>query len=209
MRSVVPLLVMMVVMGGCHQRFKKNVASLGEVRPQVLVTTGPSVLLGGAAGDGLVAAAVNITQAVKSVNTADRLAQAVDIDRVNSAFAESLVQALGAGPPFGTTPDPNASVLQVEVVSYGLEAPAMGLQGTFNYDLHVSIFKPDGSKVYNAQQGCNVPFGEASALSQALGTVNNVKQINEMTDEQIQEAFEGAAAGCGQQLVMRMRQHAG
>jgi hypothetical protein len=210
MRSVLPaLLVGMLILGGCHQRFKKNLGSIGDVRPQVLVTTGPSVMLGGSSGDGLLAAAVNVTQAVRSVNAADRLAEAVDVDRVNSAFAESLVQSLAGGPPFGTTPSPEASVLQVEVVSYGLQAPAMGMQGTFNYDLHVSIFKSDGSKVYNAHQGCNVAFGDASSLSQALGTVNNVKQINEMTDEQIQEAFEGAAAGCGQQLVMKMRQHAG
>jgi hypothetical protein len=210
MRSVVSwMLVGMVVLGGCHQRFKKNVGSVGDVRPQVLVTTGPSVMLGGSSGDGLLAAAVNVTQAVRSVNTAERLAGAVDIERVNSAFAESLVQSLGAGPPFGTTPDAKASVLQVEVISYGLEAPAMGMQGTFNYDLHVSIFKADGTKVYNAHQGCNVAFGDASGLSQALGTVNNVKQINEMTDEEIQAAFEGAAAGCGQQLVMKIRQHAG
>lgn len=209
-RLVLALILGSVLFGtGCHQRFKKHAASVGDVRPQVLVTTGPSVLLGGSSGDGLVDAAINIGQVVRSANVADRLAEAVDVDKVNSAFAESLVQALGDGPPFGSTTDGKASVLQVKVMSYGLQAPVMGVAGTFNYDLHVSIFMPDGKKVYNAQQKCNVAFGEASNLSKALGTVNNVKQVKEMSDEEIQAVFEGAAASCGEQLVMRMRQHAG
>src|SRR5262245_30837888 len=115
--------VLAVVLGsllfqaGCHQRFKKHVGSVGDVRPEVLATTGPSVVLGGSDGDGLVDAAINIGQAVRGAKVADRLADAVDVEQVNSAFAESLVQSLGSGPPFGSTTDPKASVLQVEVVS--------------------------------------------------------------------------------------------
>lgn len=212
MRSVVTVaivLAMTTIVGGCHQRFKKHVASIGDVRPEVIVSGGPSVVLGGSSGDGLLAAAVNVTQAVRAGDIAERLANAVDVDRVNSAFAEGLVEAIGAGPPFGTTPDRKASVLQVEVTRYGLEVPMMGMAGTFNYDLHVSIYMADGKKVYNTHLGCNVPFGEASALSQAIGTVNNAKQLREMSDEEIQSVFEGAAAGCGQQLVVKMRKHAG
>lgn len=199
----------LLLSAGCHQRFKKYVADIGDVRPEVTALGGPRVVLGGSEGEGLVAAAVNVAQAVRSIDASKRLADAVDVERVNSAFAEGLVQALGSGPPFGSTPDPKASVLQVEVTSYGLEAPVMGLAGTFNYDLHVSIYMVGGKKVYNARHGCNVPFGDASTLSQALGTVNNIKQLREMSDEEVQAVFEGAARACGQQLVLKMRRHAG
>lgn len=210
MRSRSALLVLAVLLGaGCHQRFKRHVADIGDVRPEVLTTGGPLVWLGGTQGDSLLAAAVNVSQAVRSGDAAKRLADAVDVERVNSAFASSLIETLGAGPPFGTTPDKSASVLQVEVTNYGLTAPAMGIAGTFHYSLSVSIFMAGGKKVYRSSLTCEVPFGEASTLSQVLGTVNNSKQLREMSDEEIQAAFEGAAIGCGQQLVMKMRQHAG
>ena len=84
----------------------------------------------------------------------------------------------------------------------------MGFAGTFNYDLHVSIFLSGAQKVYNTHQRCDVGFGEASALSQVLGTVDNVKQLDQMTDAQIQATFDNAAALCAQELVLRMRRHA-
>ena len=201
-------LVLLSTTAGCHARFKKNVGSIDDVRPQILVGTGPSVVLGGASGTDVVSSVVNVVQAVRSIDAAGRLAEAVDVEGVNSSFASGLERALGEGPPFGTSSDRAASLLEVEVVSYGLEAPVMGMAGTFNYDLHVSIYLPDGKKVYNTHQSCNVGFGQASAVSQALGTVNNVKQLDQMSDAEVQAVFEGAAAMCGEQLVMRMRKHA-
>lgn len=202
------LFVALSMMAGCHARFKRNVASIDDVRPQIIVSTGPSVVLGGAAGTDVVSTVVNVVQAVRSVDAAGRLAGAVDVEGVNSSFAAGLEHALGDGPPFGASADHEASLLEVEVVGYGLEAPVMGMAGTFNYDLRVSIFLPTGRKVYATHQSCNVGFGEASSLSQALGTVNNTKQLDQMTDAEIQAVFEGAASMCGEQLVMRMRKHA-
>jgi hypothetical protein len=202
------LLGVATVMPGCHARFKKYVDQIDEVRPQVITQAGPSVSLGGAGGDDLASAVVNVVQGVRAMKAADRLASAVRIDGVNSAFAAGVVEALGSGPPFGTSPDQDASLLQVEVVNYGLEAPVMGMAGTFNYDLRVSIYLPGGKKVYSAHHSCNVAFGDASAFSRAFGTVDNVRQLNEMSDDQIQEAFEWGARACGPQLVARMRKHA-
>ena len=159
-------------------------------------------------GDDLVSAAVNVVQGVRSIEAANRIARAVDIRGVDRAFKGSLKKALGDGPPFGTTDNPKGSLLQVSVVDYGLETPAIGMSGVFNYDLHIEIFLANGKKVYNGGQSCKVGFGDASALAEVLGTVNNVKQLNQMTDAEIQQTFEGAASLCGQQVVMKLRQQA-
>ncbi len=42
----------------------------------------------------------------------------------------------------------------------------------------------------------------------ALGTVDNVKQLNQLTDAELQATFEVAARACGQELAVRMRTHA-
>jgi hypothetical protein len=198
-------LMVVALSTGCHPRYKKYVSSIEDVRPQVLVTTGPSVNLGGASGDSVLAAAVNVVQGIRSIDAANRLAGAVDIHGVDKAFKAGLRKALGDGPPFGTTDDPKGSLLQVEVVDYGLESPMMGVAGVFNYDLHVEIYLANGKKVYNGHQECKIGFGDASALSQVLGTVDNVKQLDQMSDAEIQQTFENAAVLCGQDLVMKLR----
>ncbi|MEQ1502975.1 MAG: hypothetical protein ABMB14_12130 [Myxococcota bacterium] len=199
--------IVLVACAGCHARFKHHVDAIDAVRPEIRVTTGPSVLLGGVVGDGLVAAVVNVTQAVRSVQAADRLASAVDIGGVNSAFGEGLVKALGDGPPFGSAPDAG-DVMQIEVESYGLSAPVIGMAGSFTYDLHVEIFLDTGKKVYDAHQSCEVGFGDATALARAIGVVDNVHELAEMTDAEIQGAFEYAAKDCAGQFVDRLRRHA-
>ena len=45
-------------------------------------------------------------------------------------------------------------------------------------------------------------------VSVATGTVDNVKQLERMTDAEIQQVFEGAARSCGRELVVRVRKHA-
>jgi hypothetical protein len=149
-----------------------------------------------------------VVQGVRSVKAAERLSEAVDIDGVNRSFQKGLRTALGDGPPFGMSKDDDAALLQVEVVGYGLSAPVMGSPGTLHYDLKVSIYLPDGKKVYKTRQSCHVVFCDASGLSVSLGTVDNVKQLEQMSDADIQGAFASSASTCGQELVMRMRQHA-
>ena len=204
----VRVLALLALCAGCHARFKHHVADIGEVRPQVLVQGGPEVVLGSSGVDGLGGLAVDVVQGVRGAQAADRIAEAVEIKKVDKAFARGFGSALGAGPPFGASEDPAASLLQVEVLGYGLYAPVMGQPGSFLYQTRVSIYLPDGKKVYKVNHSCTVPFGDAMPVSVATGTVDNVKQLGQMSDAEIQQVFEGAARGCGEELVIRMRKHA-
>ncbi|MEQ1564628.1 MAG: hypothetical protein ABMA64_03235 [Myxococcota bacterium] len=201
------LLVAVMSLAGCHSRFKKYVNQIDAVKPRVVVTTGPSVTLGGATGDDLVSGVVNVVQGIRSIEAANRLAEAVDIQGVNKGLGRGFRKALGDGPPFTASNDDSAATMSIEVEDYGLESGAIGMQGVFNYNLHIEIFLPEGKKVYNSRLRCAVGFGDASALSQVLGTVDNVKQLNQMTDAQIQETFENAASMCAEELVMMIRRH--
>lgn len=205
-----PLAALSVVLlcAGCHARFKNHVDQIGDVRPQVIVSGGPEVVLGDSGMDGLAGLAVDVVQGVRGAQAAERIAEAVDIQRVDKAFARGFGKALGEGPPFGTSDEQSASLLQVEVQGYGLYAPVMGQQGSFHYDTRVSIYLPDGKKVYKVGHTCTIGFGDAMAVSVATGTVDNVKQLEQMTDREIQEVFVEAARTCGEQLVLRMRKHA-
>lgn len=203
------VLLALVALGvGCHAKFKKNASSLGEVRPQILLTTGPTVQLGHLHDDSIVAAVVNVVQEVKGVKVARRLADAVDIEAVNTAFGDSLVDVLKGGPPFGTTDREDASVLQVEIVRYGLFVPALGAPGEFDYQIRVRIYRPDGERVYSTSQTCATGAGDPGVVSEALWVVDNVKELEEMSDAQITDAFAATAAFCGSELVRRMRKHA-
>ena len=200
----------------CHARFKKYAPTLGEVRTQVMLTGGPYVHLGHVAGDGqgglvdLAAVAINVTQTVKEIDQTERIARAVRVEGVNAAMEGSLARTLGQGPPFAWTDRPDAGgFLQIEVLSYGLEVPALGAPGLFTWHLRTRIYKQDGRRVYTARTDCSANAGDPSVASIVFGTVNNVKQLREMSDEEIQYAFEGVGAWCGQEVVRRMRKHAG
>src|SRR5687768_3448443 len=96
-------LIVLPLVIGCHARFKKNVGSIDDVRPQILVSGGPTANLAGAYTTdddpvaGLVTGVVNVVQAVRSVQAADRIGEAVDVNGVNAAFAGGLQRALGNG----------------------------------------------------------------------------------------------------------------
>ncbi len=201
-------LVVCALGSGCHARFKKAVGNLDQVRPQLVMSGGPAVQLGHVYDEGLVGAVVNIAQDVKGVKVADRIASSVDVDGVNAAFSAGLADTLGAGPPFGLTQDPKASLLQVEILSYGLNVPQMGAPGSFTYTIRVGIYEPTGRRVYKTVRSCSTGVGSPSPVAQALLLVNNVKQLEEMSDRELQRAFEGASYYCGIELVTKMRKHA-
>ena len=207
------LTLLLLPLAACHPIFKREAPTLGAVRPQVVLTGGPYVQLGhvenpnGAVG--LVGTVVNIVQDVKSVNLAERVERAVQIPDVNAAFVDSLVKTLGEGPPFGTTTDPKAPLLQLEVQSYGLEVPYLGAPGEFVYNLRARIYKPDGKRVYVAYFNCAIGAGDPSVPEVVFGVVNNVQTINDMTDAELNQSFLTIADYCGQQVVLKMRKHAG
>jgi hypothetical protein len=202
-------MVGVVALAGCHAKFKKEAPALGAVRTQVIVNGGPSVELGHVEGDNLVGAVVNVVQEVKAIKPQRRIQEAVKIDQVNYSVQTGIRDVLDQGPPFAYTDDPKAAVLQLDLVSWGLYVPYLGAQGEFDYEFKVRIYKPDGDRVYKTSMVCSTAAGAPPTASLVFGTVNNVKQLEQMSDQQIQDAFDSVAYWCGGQLVSRMRRHAG
>lgn len=209
-------LVTLLLLGtGCHAKFKKHASSLGAVRPQVIHLSGPTVSLGTldvdeeVPGEAVLERVAGVAQNVRAQRLADRLARAIDVDTVDASLVVALDESLGQGPPFALTDDPAAPLLQIELLNYGLNVPHMGEQGWFEFNVRARIYLADGKRVYTTYQTCSVPAGQPSATSRVLGTVDNVRQIQRMTDAQITQAFATAAEACGVELTRRIRRHAG
>jgi hypothetical protein len=159
---------------------------------------------------GFIGAAINVVQEVRSIDQADRIARAVDPEAVNRALVDGIAATLGAGPPFAFTDGPTPpATLQVEVLSYGLTVPYLGAPGQFTYTARVRLYKANGDRIYKKRLTCTAGVGNPSAPAVVLGAVDNVRQLNHMTDEQIHQAFEAIARYCGQELVVKLRKHAG
>lgn len=201
---------------GCHAKFKKEAPTLGEVRVQMVTTGGPYVQLGQVDVPqensllAVAAVAVNVAQAVRGADVAQRIEKAVNVDDVNLAFDEGVAATLDAGPPFAWTDrkDANAT-MQVEVLSYGLMVPYLGAPGVFTYDLRVRIYKKDGDRVYTTHHDCAVGAGTPGVGEVVLGVVDNVREIDKMSDAEINDAFATMARWCAQSFVVKMRRHAG
>lgn len=217
MRQLALAALAITVMPGCHAKFKKNASSLGQVRVQTVLTGAPYVNLGKVYADSddpglvqLAAAVVNTVQVVKEIDQTVRVANAVHVSEVNRALEAGLAQTLMDGPPFGYTDAQDApALLQIEVDSYGLNVPWMGAPGEFTYSLHMRIYKADGERVYNAWHTCEAGAGTPTAPEVVFSVVNNVRALNEMSDADIHAAFETIAFWCGQEVVLKMRRHAG
>ena len=216
MRQLALAALALTVMPSCHAKFKKHASSLGEVRVQTVLAGAPYVNLGKVYADsddpGLVqvaAAVVNTVQVVNEIDQTVRIANAVHISEVNRALETGLAQTLQGGPPFAYTDALDApALLQVEVDSYGLNVPWMGAPGEFTYSLHLRIYDSTGDRVYNAWHTCEAGAGTPSAPEVVLSVVNNVRALNEMSDDDIHAAFETIAFWCGQEVVLKMRRHA-
>ncbi|MEL6345373.1 MAG: hypothetical protein AAFV53_19860 [Myxococcota bacterium] len=212
----------MVFATGCHGKFKRAAPYLDTATVQTVTTGGPYVDLGNIyvvpgtgseQGDLLVsiaATAVNISQDVKSINQTERIAQAVDLNGINTSMTEGLAHGLAGGPPFAYVgPGGEAdATLQMEVLSYGLFVPALGAPGEFTYSVRASVFDNSGDRVYRNTMTCTVGAGNPDAAAVVFGVVNNVKQLERMTDDEINEAFDNMAYYCGQQFAVTMRRHA-
>jgi len=215
------LLLIAALATGCHAKFKKAVPYIDDINVQVVTSGGPYVELGkiyssvetGDQGANLLAdiavAAVNISQDVKGINQTERIANAVDIQDVNAYMAMGLADTLGGGPPFAYTESDADATLQLEVLSYGVSVPYLGAPGEFTYSVNARMYTAAGERVYRKGLTCTVGLGNPEAAAVVFGTVNNIKQLDEMTDAEINDAFRNAAAWCGQRFVLKMRQHAG
>lgn len=199
---------------GCHARFKKNAPTLGQVDAQVIINSGPSVYLGRLdSGDSLLAnvvdLAVNVSQAINEVEVADRIQGAVDVSRTNEALERGFAKTLGDGPPFAYVLDNAPATVQMELVDWGMTAPFLGAQAQFDYTIRVRIYRSNGDRVYSARTQCSTGAGAPPAVSRALGLVSNIKQLETMSDADIQGAFDAVGEWCGQEIVRKMRKHAG
>lgn len=206
---------------GCHAKFKKAVPTIDDINVQVITTGGPYVELGKVWGTpdtgnsavnaalGIAAVAVNVAQTINEVDQTQRIYDAVDIDSVNGAVVDGLADTLGSGPPFAFTAEDADATLQLEVLSYGLYVPYIGAPGEFTYDLRARMYKADGERVYKTRMSCEVGAGDPQASEVVLGVVNNIRQLEELTDAQINDAFATLAYYCGEKFLVKMRKHAG
>lgn len=207
-RLLLPLLLLTV--GGCHAKFKKYASTLGTVKVQVINTGGPYVELGKVQDPdaGLVGAAINVVQTVRGMDITPRIAAAVQTPQVNDALTSGLVNTIGSGPPFGISPD-SPSLLQLEIESYGLYVPYLGAPGEFTYTALATVYKQDGERIYRNRLTCTAGVGNPETAAVVLGVVNNTKQLDQMTDAEINQVFVDTARWCGSLFVTKMRKHAG
>jgi hypothetical protein len=206
------LLAFALALSGCHAKFKKHAAEVGQARVQVVVSGGPEVMLGRAdvGSTGIVGAVVNVAQAVNEVELSRRIGGAVDVPAVAVSLESGIGEVLGGGPPFAYTNDPAApGLLELELLSYGLYAPYLGAPGSFTFEARARVYLPDGDRIYSKRLTCTAGVGDPELAAVALGFVNNTRQVQEMTDAEINDVFQAVAQGCGNQFVVKMRKHAG
>jgi hypothetical protein len=98
--------------------------------------------------------------------------------------------------------------MQLDVRRYGMVVPYLGAPGEFEYLVRVRLYDETGRRVYRTHLRCTAGVGSPGATSVVLGAVNNVKQLDAMSDQQVSDTFADVAYWCGQQLVMKMRRHA-
>ena len=205
MKWILSLLLLL----GCHARFKREAPLLGAVRTQVVNTGSPSVQLGYTDGSSLVGAIVNVVQAVNAINQTDRIANAVQIPDVDAALVQGVADTLGSGPPFAATLAPEAPLLQLEMLDYGVYVPYLGAPGVFTFDVRTRIYRPGGERVYRARTECSIGLGDPEAAAIVFGVVNNLGALKDMTDAQINSSFVRVGSWCGEEIVRKMRKHAG
>jgi len=211
-------LMLPVLLVGCHAKFKKNAPLIDQVRVEALTVGGPNVELGKVYVDAeeagglaaLAGVAVNISQEIKEVNQEVRIAGAVNTDDIQDGLESGLVEALGEGPPFGSTEDSaHGDLLQLEIMQYGVHVPYLGAQASFTFDARARIYRGDGDRVYKKRMTCTGSLGDPNTVAVVFGTVNNVKALKEMSDAELNDAFIGMARYCGERFVLKMRKHAG
>lgn len=207
MRQAVMVLAMAMLATGCHAKFKKNVGSIDHVQPDLIVHGGPQVNLGASGADGLLGAALDMAQGVRSIDLTRRVSEAVDPDAVGDAFLVALDEGLGQR-PFDLR-DTSRHTLEIQLVHYGIDVAAMGMPGALVYTFETRLYKGDGDRVYTASHSCAMSFSDPEAVSVVLGTVNNARAIKDMSDDELRAMFEGGAAYCADVVTARIRKHAG
>jgi hypothetical protein len=156
-------------------------------------------------------AVVDVVQTINEFGLADDLASRVDPEQMSQTMTQGLLETIQNGPPFELTTDPQVKhTLQIEVTSYGLTVPHLGAPGQFTFDVQARLYRGDtGKRVYSTSLSCDSAAGDPDAAEVVFNAVNNVREIDEMSDEQLQAAFNDMAYYCGTYFATQMRKHAG
>ena len=201
---------MLLTLMGCHTAFKKQLPNVQVVNAQAFTTTAPHVTLGNLYEDDLISRTVNTYQGIQRSRAEQRIREGLRPDGVATALVASFGDALGSGPPFSYSSASSApATIQMEIQSYGMEVPYIGAQGIFEFQIRVRGYLANGQAFYRSRVSCSNAGGAPRDVSVAFGTVNNVHQLEVMSDAEIQAAFDKVAEWCGWEVVRKMRRHAG
>ena len=204
------LLLLSVTLLGCYGRLKREAPHMADVKTQVFDPARPAVRLDTPRDGSAVGIVVDAYQTGQAIRVARRIEGAVEVPGISHALERGIGEGLDGGPPFAHTTERQADgTLQLEVLRWGLEVPRLGAPGHFTYRVRVRLFRKDGRRIYRQRVRCDTAAGAPPEISMVLGTVNNVRQLEEMPDEELQAAFEEVARWCGMEVARRIRQHAG
>jgi hypothetical protein len=217
--------IVLLTLLGCHAAFHKNAPDLDQVRVQVVLSGEPDVDLGkfDQQNQGVVSRvpqnAENMmdAQAMEAEQTADEidleraLARRVTPQPLTEKMTQGMLDTMKDGRPFALTTDAQVqNTLQIDVTSYGLSVPYIGATGEFVFDVEARLTRGDtGKLVYSTSLRCDTEAGDPMASSVALDAVDHVREIEQMSDDELQAAFNDMAYYCGTYVATRMRKHAG
>jgi hypothetical protein len=213
-----------LILLACHGPFRKDAADLHQVRVQVTMSGEPDVDLGKfdqqnqgpvsrvpQSGNAMDAQAMNADQTADEVDLERALAHRVAPHPLTEKMTQGLLDGMKDGRPFALTTDPQVKhTLQIDVTSYGLHVPYIGAPGEFVFDVRARLTRGDtGKVVYSTSLRCDTDAGNPPASARAIDAVDHVREIERMSDEELQGAFNEMAYYCGTVFANRMRKHAG
>ena len=203
------LLLSLLLVAGCHARFKKAAPGIGNVRIEVVNLGGPSVSLPSSGSDSVVGAVLDVTQAVRAGNIARHIQDKVDPNQVNQAFADGFADGIGSGPPFGYAADA-PDLLQYELTGWGMGMTSFTSPGVYFYQLRVRGYHADGKKFYKSGVTCATNAGTTGWLELSpFGPDSNPEKIKNLPPEKVQAIFDATAKDCATQALLLLRKHAG
>lgn len=214
MRSLFPILVLVLCTTACHARFKKFARTADTVDLKVVVSGTPVVDLqeNAPAANPLERAAdiaVGAAAQVGSAKVKRRLEAVLQPNDVQVMVSKGAVETLGDGPPFGTEGDHIDGTIQIEVTSYGIRQEGGGPAFFANYRVR-GYRTGDGKRIYKNGVSCtDNTFWTPNTPGNLVGTIATMNYLASMTDEELGKAVSAVVRRCTGQMIVEMRRHAG
>ena len=200
--------VLCVICLGCHSRFREAAPHIETVQVRVNTSGGPEVQLGMMDEGGLVGLVVNVVQAVKAADQTDRLRKAVRPEAVEQAVMDGMGNTLDGNPFRFASQGEADAVLDMDVRRYGMYVPYLGAPGSFDFVGKLTLYDRDSRRIYGKRLRCRVGVGVPYIPELMFRTVNNVRRLKEMSDEEINKVFVDVSYYCGSVFVDKLRKHA-